>query len=243
MRSIFIPTSGFNTPRLAPCSGGLVSKFKNIFGSIPGILGSRSLILIFFIGFAAQSQTKMSKVESLALKAKVKTLAASTHSIYSDFVQYKHLDFLDNDIETHGNIAFKSPDLIKWEYVKPFKYSILFKGEKIHINDQGTKKEIDAGSNKMLKQLNKLIINSVKGDMFNEADFKIEYFNFNNSSVVYFSPKAKKIAKYFKAFHITFNDKGDVTEVKMIEPSLDYTKIVFRKKKLNQTLDNALFIN
>ena len=93
----------------------------------------------------------------------------------------------------------------------------------------------------MFKQLNKLIINSVKGDMFDDAEFNIDYFNLGNYSLVHFSPKDKKFAKYIKTFHITFNEKGDVVEVKMIEPSEDYTKIVFTNKVLNQTIDETVF--
>lgn len=197
--------------------------------------------LLFFVIFATQAQTKMSDSEAIALQAKVKALATATQTISSNFVQYKHLDFLDNDIETSGKLAFKSPDIVKWEYVKPFKYSILFKDQKLFINDEGNKSDIDIGSNKMFKQLNKLIISSVKGDMFDENEFHIEYFNKDENSLVYFSPKEEKFSKYIKTFHITFNKNGDVIEVKMIEPSEDYTKIVFTNKKLNQSLDNAIF--
>ncbi len=199
--------------------------------------------ILFFTVFAVQAQTPMNSTEAMTLKSKVKALATTTKTISSDFVQYKHLDFLDNDIETSGKLAFKAPDLVKWEYVAPFKYSVLFKDETLFINDEGNKSNVDIGSNKMFKQLNKLIISSVKGDMFDEAEFSIEYFHKDKNSLVYFMPKDKKFAKYIQAFHITFNSKGDVIEVKMLEPSQDYTKIVFSNKVLNQTLDNAIFTN
>ena len=197
--------------------------------------------LLFFVILAGHAQTQMSSAEALALKAKVKALAFSTETISSDFVQYKHLDFLDNDIETNGKLAFKAPDLVKWEYVNPFKYSVLFKDEKLFINDEGNKSDINISSNKIFKQLNKLIISSVKGDMFDDSEFNIDYYNTGNNSEVHFSPKDKKFAKYIKTFHITFNENGDVTEVKMIEPSEDYTKIVFANKVLNQTIDETVF--
>jgi outer membrane lipoprotein carrier protein len=202
----------------------------------------RNLVyLLFLVVFVGHTQTQMNDSEALALKAKVKVLAFSTKTISSDFVQYKHLDFLDNDIETSGKLAFKSPNLVKWEYVTPFKYSVLFKDEKLYINDEGNKSDIDIGSNKIFKQLNRLIVSSVKGDMFDDNEFIIEYFNKDYNSIVYFSPKDHKFAKYIKTFHITFNEKGDVIEVKMIEPSEDYTKIVFTNKVLNQNIDETVF--
>ncbi|WP_425076536.1 LolA family protein [Psychroserpens sp. S379A] len=200
------------------------------------------LVYLFFVlVFASQAQTKITDAEANALKDKVKQLAASTQTITSDFVQYKHLDFLDNDIETSGKLAFKYPDLVKWEYVTPFKYSVIFKDETLYVNDEGKKSNVDIGSSKMFKQLNKLIISSIKGDMFDEDAFDITYFKSDNNSLVYFNPKDKKFAKYIQSFHITFNEKGDVIEVKMIEPSSDYTRILFQNKTLNQALDNAIF--
>ncbi|MDO6758600.1 outer membrane lipoprotein carrier protein LolA [Tamlana sp. 2_MG-2023] len=204
----------------------------------------RNLIFIlFFVAFSMQGQTKMTAKEASDLKLKVKTLAKDVQSISSDFTQYKHLDFLDNDIKSTGKLAFKAPDLVKWEYVTPFKYAIIFKENKIYINDEGNKSDIDIGRNKLFKQLNSLIISSVKGDMFDDEKFTIDYFKSDNGSLVHFSPKDEKLAKYIKTFHIVFNETADVVEVKMIESSDDYTKIVFNNKVLNQPIDEAVFNN
>lgn len=199
--------------------------------------------LVFLMVFSLQAQTKMTVAEAEVLKDKVKNHALTIQTISSDFTQYKHLDFLDNDIVTSGKLAFKSPDLVKWEYIKPFKYSVIFKNEQLLINDEGNKSNIDIGSSNTFKQLNKLIISSVKGDMFDDTEFTIEYYKTSNTSIVYFSPKNKQFAEFIKTFHITFNTQGDVTEVKMIEPSGDFTKIVFTNKQLNKTLADAVFTN
>ncbi|WP_299887248.1 outer membrane lipoprotein carrier protein LolA [uncultured Lacinutrix sp.] len=202
----------------------------------------RNLFFIFFLSvFAIQAQTKMDPVNAKALQSKVKALSKTSQTITSDFIQYKHLDFLNNDIKTSGKLSFKAPDLVKWEYVDPFSYAIVFKEEKLYINDNGNKSKIDIGSNKMFKQLNGLIIASVKGDMFDDNAFNITYYVDGKNSLVHFNPKEEKMAKYIKSFHITFNAKGDVVEVKMIEPSDDYTKIVFSNKVLNKTLPNEVF--
>ncbi|MDO5971747.1 outer membrane lipoprotein carrier protein LolA [Flavivirga aquimarina] len=197
--------------------------------------------IIFFIGVALHGQTKMNSAESATLKAKVKTKATTINTLLSDFTQYKHLDFLSKDIITSGKLAFKSPNMIKWEYITPFKYVVIFKNEKLFINDEGKKSNIDIGSNKMFKHLNTLIINSVKGDMFDENEFDITYYKEGVNSKVYFSPKDESFSKYIKAFHITFNVEGDVVELKMVEQSEDYTRIVFNNRKINTALSDAIF--
>jgi outer membrane lipoprotein-sorting protein len=183
----------------------------------------------------------MSVSEAAILKEKVKTRAAATKTITSDFVQYKHLDFLTNDIVTKGKLVFKAPNLVKWSYVDPFAYAVIFKEENLYINDAGQKSDINLSSSKLFKQLNKFIVNSVKGDMFDADEFKISYFKIKAHSDVHFIPLNKKISKYIKAFHIQFNSNGDVVEIKMIEPSDDYTRIVFSNRVLNQTVSDAIF--
>ena len=187
------------------------------------------------------AQTAMSAADASTLRTKVKEVAAKTKTVNSDFIQYKHIDFLSNDIESNGQLAFKAPDMVKWEYVKPFAYSILFKNKTLYINDAGNKSNIDVGSSKLFEQLNELITASIRGDMFDEEQFSIAYFTEEGKSLVHFLPKDDQFSEFIQAFHLRFNTKGEVDEVKMIEPSGDYTQIVFSNRSLNQPLSDADF--
>lgn len=77
--------------------------------------------------------------------------------------------------------------------------------------------------------------------MFDAEEFHIEYYKSGNNSLVYFKPKDKKSASFIEVFQLTFNAQGDVEIVKMVEPSGDYTKIVFSNKVLNNPVSDALF--
>jgi outer membrane lipoprotein-sorting protein len=199
------------------------------------------IVLLFFIANGLFAQIQMSPEEAALLRNKVKAKAATTKTITSDFVQYKHLDFLSNDIKSNGKLVFRAPDKVKWEYISPFEYSILFKDDKLFIDDGGNKSNIDLGSNKIFKQLSQLIAASISGDMFIAEEFNMEYFKHNDRYLVYFSPKDVQFAKFIKAFHITFSKSGEVMEVKMIEPSDDYTQIVFSNRIENQSITDETF--
>lgn len=202
----------------------------------------RNIIYIFFfIGTLVHAQVEMNPTEAADLKLKVKSQAAKINTLQSDFIQYKHLDFLANDIETSGKLVFKSPDIVKWEYTKPFNYSVLFKDKTLFINNEGSKSDLDVGSSDLFKQLNGLIVNSIKGDMFDENQFTITYFKNESNSVVHSVSKDKKFSKYIKAFHITFNAEGEVIELKMIEPTDDYTRIIFSNRTVNTPIADAVF--
>lgn len=207
------------------------------------MLMNKIIHLMFFMVLCSHSQNSMTNEEANDLRIMVSNFSKTINTITSDFVQYKHLSFLDNEIETSGKLLFKTPGIVKWEYKKPFNYSVLFKEGMLYINDEGNKSEFDIDSNKIFRQLNNLIINSVKGDMFDDSEFTIEYFKKDISSVVYFYPKDRKLADIIKAFQITFNFEGAVIEVTIVEESNDYTKIVFTNKDFNKDLPDALFSN
>ncbi|MCF6297175.1 MAG: outer membrane lipoprotein carrier protein LolA [Flavobacteriaceae bacterium] len=196
-------------------------------------------ISISFTGIA--QQTTLSQQESKALRNNIIEKSKKTTSIISDFKQYKHLDFLSNDIISSGKLVYKSPNSIKWEYQKPFKYSATFKKNKLYINDNGVKNNVDLSSNKAFKSLNELIIRSVKGDMFDDVQFKIVYFK---DYTVSFSPKDKKLKSFINEFILTFDKNTlNVIEVKMIESSKDYTLIRFTNQQLNKPVSDAVFSN
>ncbi len=199
-------------------------------------------IFLFLIACVSVSaQTKMNANEAGTLRELIKNKAANTKTITSDFVQYKHLDFLSNDIKSSGKLAFKAPDIVSWKYTSPFSYTVLFKDNQLFINDDGNKSKMDLSSNKLFTQLNQLITASISGDMFISEDFTIDYFKIDGNSLVHFSPKDPQFSEFIKVFHILFSSEGAVLEVKMIEPSNDYTQIIFSNRVENQTIPDAVF--
>ena len=202
------------------------------------------LIVNFWnVSLLAQEQ-KMTEIEITAFKQSVSLVSKKTKSLSSDFVQYKHLDFLSKDIETSGKMYFKEPNLVLWQYKKPYNYSIVFKNGKILINDEGKKSAMDVGNGKIFGKINKLIVGSVSGDMFDDKEFSITYFKNKTNAIAKFIPKDAALKKYIKQIELTF-DKEDATvmEVKLFESSDDYTRIVLKNKILNAKIEDSLFSN
>ena len=69
--------------------------------------------------------------------------------------------------------SFREPNSLAWQYKKPYDYSIIFKSGKIYINDEGKKSQMDAKSNKTFAKINKLIVGSVSGQLFDDKEFTI----------------------------------------------------------------------
>lgn len=200
--------------------------------------------LIFVSNILVAQEQKMSATEITSFKTEVEKESKTIKTIKTDFIQYKHMDFLSKDIETSGKMSFKSPNLLNWQYTKPYNYSIVFKNSKVYINDQGKKNTVDAGNSKLFEKINKMIVGSVSGNVFDDKEFTISYFKTKEFYITKLLPKTKEVQKYIKQIDLFFpiNDVT-VSQVKLIEPSGDFTKIVFKNKQLNAKIDDSAFTN
>ena len=196
------------------------------------------IVFFLFPLFLNAQEVKMNEAEIKAFKDGVAGAAKNMQSLTADFVQTKHTSYLAKPIETLGNMSFKSPRMILWKYTAPSPYSVIFRDNKVYINDAGKKKNM--GVSKMFNKLNNLIVGSVSGDMFDEKEFSISYFKVKGKSMAKFVPKDGTLKKYLKHIELYF-ENNTVAEVKMIELSDDYTQIVFKNKVFNARIDNSVF--
>ena len=202
------------------------------------------LLILTLLSYTVNAQEqKMAAGEIASFKANVEREAQNIKTLKTDFVHYKHMDFLSKDIETSGKMVFKSPNLLNWQYTKPYQYSIVFKNSKIYINDQGNKSTVDAKS-KMFEKINKLIVGSVSGNMFDDKEFTITYFKTREFYITRLAPKTSTVKKYIKQVELFFPvNEATVSQVKLVEPSGDFTRIVFKNKVINAKVDDAAFTN
>ncbi len=198
-------------------------------------------IFFILISIFVFSQTPMSEAEKKTFVSKTSEESKAIKTLQSDFSQVKKMDFLDNDITTYGKMTLKSPNLLSWKYTKPYQYSIIFKENKIFINDQGKKSTVDAKS-KTFEKINKLIVGSASGKMFDDPEFIVRYFKTGTTNIARFIPKSQQLLKYIKQVELVFpKNQSTVSQVNMLEASGDTTTINFKNTKVNAPVSNADF--
>lgn len=199
--------------------------------------GAFLLISSLFLG----QNTAMTGTEAKAFVTQVSSGTQQIKTLQSDFTQTKKMDFLDKNIVTYGKMSLKSPNTLSWKYTKPYQYSIVFKDNKIFINDQGKKSSVDAKS-KTFEKINKLIVGSSNGKMFNDPEFTVTYFKNGNFNIAKFTPKSSQLLKYIKQIELYFpKNQSTVSQVNMLEASGDTTNIVFKNTKINAPIAASEF--
>lgn len=198
-----------------------------------------TLLLISTFVFA--QNTAMSGAEAKAFVAKVSSETKEIKTLQADFIQTKKMDFLDKNIVTYGKMSLKTPNMLSWKYTKPYQYSIVFRDNKILINDQGKKSSVDAKS-KTFEKINKLIVGSSNGKMFNDPEFSVSYLKNATSNIAKFTPKSAQLLKYIKQIELHFpKNQSTVSQVNMTEASGDTTNIVFKNTKINAPVSASEF--
>ncbi len=73
--------------------------------------------------------------------------------------------------------------------------------------------------------------------MFNDSDFTVSFFkNLQNITKRFLFQKTRKLSGYIASFELLFNkEDAQVYEVKMVEPTQDFTRIVFSNRTLNSS--------
>lgn len=199
------------------------------------------LTYLLVSGFCFAQNTAMSGAESKAFVNKVSSETKEIKTLQSDFTQTKKMDFLDKSIVTYGKMSLKTPNMLSWKYTKPYQYSIIFKDNKIFVNDQGKKSSVDAKS-KTFEKINKLIVGSSNGQMFNDPEFSVSYFKNANFNIAKFTPKSAQLLKYIKQIELSFpKGQSTVSQVNMTEASGDTTNIVFKNTKINAPIAASEF--
>ncbi|HVD97138.1 MAG TPA: outer membrane lipoprotein carrier protein LolA [Cytophagaceae bacterium] len=161
----------------------------------------------------------------------------------ADFVQEKYVSVMTDKAISKGKFYYKKSNQMRWETTEPQSHIIVLNNGKMIMKEKGKVKTYDASSNKMFKGLNDMMLTTASGNMLNSKEYKHSLFENEKYFLIQLTPVAATTRKFVKVIEVTV-EKGDytVSQIKMIEPSEDYTRIEFSNKKINQPIGDDLFI-
>jgi outer membrane lipoprotein-sorting protein len=157
-------------------------------------------------------------------------------------VQEKNLSMLSEKISSTGKFWFKKENQLRMEYFKPFYYLMILNKDNMYIKDGQKESRVSVKSNKLFQQINKIIVGCVKGDVFNNPDFKMNAYEDRGDYLVELIPASKTLKEFFKNIDITVDKKDySVRTIVMNENSGDNTILHFTNREINSPIPDALF--
>ncbi len=204
----------------------------------------RSFVFLFllFSVFSTAQKNFIPVADIEGVGKKLDGMAKSLHSIHSDFVQEKHMSFLDMNVVTKGKFWFKKENSLRWEYTDPFSYVVVIKDGNLLIKDDEKSSEMKIKGNRIFQHVNDIIVASVTGEIMEKEGFETFLFESNTEYFIQLVSTNPEVAKVIKEMHMYF-DKASLSleKIKMMEPNADYTLIHFENRKINESIPASVF--
>ncbi len=175
-------------------------------------------------------------------RKKFSETATKLSTISADFVQVKNLHVLEEKITSKGKFWFKKPNMVKMEYMSPYKYLMIINQDKMTIRDEAKTTTLSSRSNKLLEYVNKIIIDCVQGTAIDSKEFLVSVYENDKQYLLEMVPVKKELKEYFANIRLLI-DKVDysVQRMEMIEPNGDNTLFTFLNKKFNESIIDTFF--
>lgn len=172
----------------------------------------------------------------------ISQFSQKTTSITSDFTQVKAMSFMEEEVTSAGKFYFQKENLLRWEYISPFSYTIIVNDERIRIIDEGKSKDFDTGSNRMFLEISNLMSGLVNGTVLNSTSFTTTWHEASGYYRAELIPTDSKMKDYLSRIELKISRQDySVDELKMFERSGDHTRITFHNKKLNEAIPAEIF--
>lgn len=198
------------------------------------------LFSCFLLNAFAQEQ-KMSSTEVSSFQ---KTMGNATQvkTLTADFIQYKKVGYVKNELISSGKFYVKNPHKLAWYYSSPESYTMIFNDKKMSIKEKGKKKTIDIGRSKQFEKISQAIQSNMNGGIYQGTEFSPSYFQTNKLYILKLNPIAKEVKKAMKQLIVSFDKTTyQVVEVMLLDNSNGSTRFVFTNHKINAALADSVF--
>ncbi|MBZ4189822.1 LolA family protein [Niabella beijingensis] len=200
-------------------------------------------LLLIFTGITVSGFSQYKAVANpAAVKSQFSAAAQKVSSISSDFTQVKSLSMLSEKVSSKGKFYFRKNNLVRMEYTSPYSYIMVINGNKVSIKDGQKTNRTSAGSSKLFQQVNQLMMDCIKGTVFDNPNFSVKLLENGTTYLADMTPVTKEMKSLFKSVKVVLQKSGFVvSQVQLVDTRGDNTTISYSNQQLNKSLPDALF--
>lgn len=187
---------------------------------------------------------KLSPEELAQLLERTEKEFGKIQSLFTDFIQEKHLEIFTRPVVARGRCIFQNPGKMRFEITEPFQ-SVLI------VNDKSVAKyELVEGKWQKLQssqqQLVLLIIDHITLWLQGRLRGKEEIYSISaekgETTKVILTPKNEGFRKHLKAIELVMNrDETALRQLILREPGQDYTVVTFINDRRNLVIPPEVF--
>ncbi len=197
-------------------------------------------LLLLFCG-AAQSAPSPAAVSL----EEVNRTMASAKTVFTHFVQERHLSLFNEPLRSEGYLCFEQPGRIRWEVTSPYKSILVSDGSGVAqfewIDEKW--KKLDLGLAAAMQHVVGQIAGVMKGQYTRESrEYTVELINTDTGPVIKLTPRNEKMRRMMQAIEVHLApDLKATRQVVLREKDGDYTTIQFDAQVVNVKFDEQTF--
>ena len=172
----------------------------------------------------------------------IQKASVSINSIRASFVQRRESDLLAAPVTARGRFYFKAPRSLRWEYVTPTR-SVLIVNEgraSRHVVKDGRWEREGAAGLQSIQFVLQEISLWVKGRFGDNPEFSPKLLP---GRVILLTPKKASMKRYVAGIELKLSNRpGVISSLTIHEGGASRTVISFADVRLNEALDERLFV-
>ncbi len=179
--------------------------------------------------------------------AGLKASLGGLKTLQADFIQERSLAVFEDTLESRGRLAFASPDRLRWELEQPYHSVLLLNGAGVAKWDieAGRVRRVQLGGKEALQAALGQILAMLRGDFASlKAGFDIRLAQGRAGALdqLALKPKGPALARYLSELRFSIDpQRHRVTQLELLEPGGDATRVRFIHPLEDQPLDARLF--
>ena len=174
----------------------------------------------------------------------IRLQAEKTTSVSARFTQKKEMAILAKPLLSEGRFYFKSPDSVRWEYLRPVRSVLMMHQGDIRRYVKGEKGFSEDASARMpgMKIVFQEITAWSKGRFDQNRSFTAT-LKTGKAPMIVLTPKEKGLANMIKRIEITLSGEkaGAIKTIRIIESEEASTWLEFKDIEINKGVDDSLF--